>query len=895
VSEQQAPRTARRTDLPEGTVTFLLTDIEGSTRTLHRLGEARYADALGAHRDIIRAAASAQRGVEVDTQGDAFFMVFAEALDAVNAAAAIQRGLSSHSWEEGGEIKVRLGLHTGEPQRTDEGYVGMDLHAAARIASSGHGGQVLLSERTAAEISDRLAADLTLRDLGRLNLKDLEEPEHVYQLVIANLPSDFPPPRTLEAQPNNLPTALTPFVGRSRMVAEVRDMLLDPATRAVTLLGPGGVGKSRLALRVATELLHSMDDGAFFVGLAAIQDADLVLPEIAKSLSVRESQEAPLIDTVIDTLKDKSLLLLLDNFEQVPEAARDVARLLAGCPGIKILTTSRQPLRLSGERRFPVSPFEIPGPDEHLDAAAIGELEVVRLFVDRAKAVQWEFELGEDNADDVLSVCRKVDGLPLCIELAVAKLYDMSIAELNQSLDDRLGTLDEGSYDLLDHQRTLRDLIGWSYESLPEPEQLLFRNLGVFAAGATKPAAAAVCASSSLDAGFEEELEELAFRNLIKLEFSTGSAGAEKVIQQVDAQRRVVLLETLRAFAVDELEKSGDIGDLKARHLEWFRNFAAEAEEELRGPARDGWMARLDSEQANFRAAFDYAMVDDVAAALELGSALWFYWYQRGFFSEGGTRLRDAVQADSGKNPGARGKALLAIANLDRYSGKADEAETEAEEALALFRTLDDKEGIANSLTQLGAIYEHQGNYEQAIETLEDAQQLLRSLGSNERLSFALIALGAMKQIRGDLSDAAAHYEESLMLSRARDDQNAMLSALINLGEIAQLKEDFAKARSLLSDSLELAKTLGLKIAIAYCLEVLAALYFEKPELAAHMFGAADRIREDINAPIETWNKERFEKDVAALEVLLGEAAFEQHWTSGREANLEDILQDLPD
>jgi predicted ATPase/class 3 adenylate cyclase len=881
-----------RRDLPEGTVTLLLTDIEGSTRTLHRLGEVRYADALADHRDIIRAATAEHNGVEVDTQGDAFFIVFSRTIDGVNAAVAMQRGLAKHPWLEGGEIKVRLGLHTGEPQRTDEGYVGMDLHAAARIASSGHGGQVLLSERAAQESADSLADDVTLRDLGRLNLKDLDEPEHVYQLVISDLPSDFPPPRTLQTQPNNLPTSLTPFVGRARMVAQLRDMLLEPTTRAVTLLGPGGVGKSRLALRVATELLHSMDDGAFFVGLAPIHDPELVLPEIAKSLSIRESQDSNLIDTVIENLKDKALLLLLDNFEQVPEAARDIAKLLAGCPGLKILTTSRQPLRLSGEKRFPVTPFELPKPEERLTTEQIANLEVVRLFIDRARAVLWDFELMEDNAHDVLDICRKVDGLPLCIELAVAKLYDMSVAQLNAALNDRLATLDDGSFDLLDHQRTLRDLIGWSYESLTDDERLLFRSLGIFAGGATKTAAAEVCAGEIDSRQFEKHLESLSFRNLIKLEF-TGGGGAQKVVSQGEEDRRIVLLETLRAFALDELSESAELIDLQDKHLDWYAKFAGEAEDKLRGAMRDGWMMRLDPEQANFRAAFDRAMNRDVAEALRLGSSLWFYWYQRGNFSEGGSRLEAALAADPGSDPAARATALLASANLDRYRGRADQAEQAADEALALFQQLDDEQGIANSLTQLGAIYEHQGNYEKAIDTLEEAQQLLRGLGSNERLSFALVALGAMKQIRGDIDSAEAHYEESLTLSRAREDHNAMLSALINLGEVAQLKNNETRAHELLLESLEIARQLGLKIAIAYCLEVLAALTLSEPELAARMFGNAEQIREDISAPVETWNQERYERDVQTLRELLGEETLSIQWAAGRSLPLDGILDNL--
>ncbi len=876
-----------RNDLPWGTVSLLLTDIEGSTRTLNRLGAARYAEALAAHRDIIRAACSAHGGAEVDTQGDAFFLAFPTLEGAVLAAVDAQRGLASHRWDEGGTIRVRMGIHTGEPQRTEEGYVGMDVHAAARIASAGHGGQVLVSERSARAVGGNLKAGVSLRDLGPLALKDLEAPEHVFQLVISDLPSDFPAPRSLQSRPNNLPTPLTAFVGRAELVSQIRDLLLMPQTRAVTLLGPGGTGKSRLALRVATEVLHSMEDGAFFIALAPITDHRRVVGEIARTLSVREQQGQALIDTLIAELREKELVLLLDNFEQVSEAARDISRLLAGCPGLKVLTTSRQPLRISGERGFPVPPLALPDRGGKLGVEELEKFDAIRLFIDRALSARWDFALTEENAADVVEICWKVDGLPLGIELATAKLYSMSISELRAALEHRLATLDEGAVDLLDHQRTLRDLIAWSYDMLDERERTLWRNLGIFPGGGTLAAAGYV--SGAEPSSFDSLLESLANKSLVVLEKGHGSA--EKVVDGDSEEGRVSMLETLREFAVDALEGSGDLDAVGTRHLDWFCRLAEQGEPELRGKARDAWVARLDREQPNFRAALQRALTRDVESALKLGSALWFFWYQRGYLSEGREWLERALEADDGSNPSARASALLGVANFDRYQNLAADAEQAAEEALALYRRLGDDQGIANTLTQLGAIYEHQGEYQRAIETLEEAQKLLRALDSNERLSFALVALGAMKQIDGRVDEAVGHYEESLALSRQRGDRNAMLSALINLGEVADLRGDRERARRLLRDSLELAVTLNLRIAIAYCLEVLAGLLAEGDgEFAARLFGAADNIREEIDAPVETWNRERYERDVERLRAMLTPEAAEAAWQAGRSESLAELL-----
>src|SRR3989440_6154928 len=489
-TENGQSKTAIR-NLPTGTVTLLFTDIEGSTHLLQQLGD-RYAGVLAECRRLLRASFQEWNGHEVVTQGDAFFAAFARATDAVTASVEVQRALASHPWPEGVAVRVRMGLHTGEPTLTPEGYVGLDVHRAARIMSAGHGGQVLLSQTTCNLVEQDLTDDVTLRDLGEYRLKDLGRPRRLFQLAISGLPDDFLPLKTLDVYPNNLPVQLTPFIGREQEVAVVCELLRRDDVRLLTLTGPGGTGKTRLGLQVAAELSDLFVDGVFFVNLAPISDSTLVVPAIAQALEMREGTGQPLLERLREELRQKQMLLLLDNFEQVVTASVQIVDVLVACPRLKMLLTSREVLHVQAEHEFPVPPLALPDPKRLPDLVMLSHNAAVALFLQRAQAVKPDFQLTNANARAIVEICVRLDGLPLAIELAAARMKLLPPQALLARLEQRLQVLTGMSRDVPARQQTLRNTIEWSYNLLDEQEQRLFRQLSVFVGGCTLEAVEAV-------------------------------------------------------------------------------------------------------------------------------------------------------------------------------------------------------------------------------------------------------------------------------------------------------------------------------------------------------------------------------------------------------------------
>src|SRR5438270_3138876 len=486
-SEHQAESGQSKTNthnLPTGTVTLLFTDIEGSTHLLQQLGD-RYTNMLAECRRLLRSTIQEWNGHEVDTQGDAFFIAFARATDAVTAAVEVQRALAAHPWPEGAAARIRMSLHTGEPTLTPEGYVGLDVHRAARIMSAGHGGQVLLSQTTCNLVEQDLPDDVTLRDLGEYRLKDLGRPRRLFQLVISGLPADFPPLKTLDAYPNNLPVQLTPFIGREQELTAVQQQLRRNDVRLLTLTGPGGTGKTRLGLQIAAELSDLFTDGVLFVNLAPISDPALVVPTIAQTLDIREGSGQPLLEHVKQEVQHKHMFLLLDNFEQVVTAGVQIVDLLAACPQLKILVTSREVLHVHAEHEFPLPPLALPDPGHLADLAALSRYAAVALFLQRAQAVKPDFQITNANAGAIAEICVRLDGLPLAIELAAARMKLFPPKALLARLDQRLAVLTGTSRDVPARQQTLRNTISWSYNLLDAAEQRLFRRLSVFVGGCT--------------------------------------------------------------------------------------------------------------------------------------------------------------------------------------------------------------------------------------------------------------------------------------------------------------------------------------------------------------------------------------------------------------------------
>src|SRR5918999_456834 len=521
--------------LPTGTVTFLSTDIEGSTRLLSALGD-RYETVLDAHARILRQAIAAHGGTEVNTEGDAFFAVFPSAVEAVRAAADAQRALASEPWPDAAPVRVRMGLHTGEGRLGGDDYIGLDVHRAARIAAAGNGGQVLLSDATRALVDRDLPGGVALGDLAQHRLKDLPAPERIWQLEMDGLPRDFPALRSLDARPNNLPLSPTPLIGREQELRDLRDLL--GRRRLVTLTGPGGTGKTRLALAAAQQLLTDFPGGAFFVGLEDARDRPTVAATIATSLGVRERLERDLEQGVKQYLRERELLLVLDNFEQVLPAAPLVAELLNGSPRLRIIVTSRASLHLSGEQDFEVPPLRLPDPRHLPPLSAVSQFEAVALFIERASAAKADFAITNENAPAVAEICSRLDGLPLGIELAAARIRLLTPQAILDRLERRVPVLGTGGQDLPARQRTLRGAIDWSYELLDEPERRLFERLSVFAGGFTLGAAEEVCdPDAELGIGPLDGLASLVDKSLIH------------PVDGIDEEPRFAMLQVIREFA----------------------------------------------------------------------------------------------------------------------------------------------------------------------------------------------------------------------------------------------------------------------------------------------------------------------------------------------------------
>ncbi len=560
--------------LPTGTVTLLFTDIEGSTYLLQQLGEP-YASLLIECRELLRTAFGEHHGYEVDTQGDAFFVVFVRAREAILATVAAQRALTTHSWPEGVGVRVRMGLHTGEPPLVGDGYVGLDVHYAARIMHAAHGGQVLLSQTTHDLIENDLPFGVSLRDLGKHRLKDLQRPAHLHQLVIVDLPADFPPLKTLDSRPNNLPVQLTLLIGREKEGAAVQNLLQREDVRLVTLTGPGGTGKTRLGLQVAAELSDLFADGVYFVNLAPLSDPTLVVTTIAQTLDLKETGDQPLLDLLKGYLQDKQILLLLDNFEQVASAALQVADLLAACPKLKVLVTSRAVLHVRGEQEFPVPPLTVPDPKRLLDLVALSQYEAVELFLVRAQAGEPEFQLSNTNAPAIAEICAHLDGLPLAIELAAARIKLLPPQALLARLGQRLTVLTSGPHDAPARQQTLRNTLAWSYNLLDAQEQRLFRRLAVFVGGCTLEAIEAVCIALETSNPTMSTLDSVA--SLID----------KSILQQTEQegeQSRLVMLETIREYGLEALDTSEEMEVIRQAHAMYYLAMAEKAEPELRGP-----------------------------------------------------------------------------------------------------------------------------------------------------------------------------------------------------------------------------------------------------------------------------------------------------------------------
>jgi len=800
--------------LPTGTVTLLFADIEGSTHLLQQLSE-RYALMLAEYRHLVRHVCQKFRGHEADAQGDAFFGVFARATDAVAAAVSVQRTLTSYAFPEGVAVRVRMGLHTGEPELSTEGYVGLVVHSAARIMDAGHGGQVLLSQTTRDLVEHDLSEGVSLRDLGEHRLKDLQRPERLFQLVISGLPAEFPPLKTLESRPNNLPIQPSPFIGREKEVATVHNLLCREDVRLLTLTGAGGIGKTRLALQVAAELCDLFTDGVYFVNLAPISDTEFVVPTIAQALGIREVAGQTLPEHLKEELRQKQVLLVLDNFEQVVSAAPQVMDLLSGCPKLKVLVTSREVLRVRAEHEFAVPPLALPDLTRLPELAEFSPYAAVALFIQRAQAVKPDFQVTPVNARTIAEICVRLDGLPLAIELAAARVKLLSPQALLARLNQRLQVLTSGARDAPVRQQSLRNTIAWSYDLLKAEEQRLFRRLSVFVGGCTLEAAEGICAALDGSDGTASVLDGVA---------SLIDKSLLQQAKQEEHEARLIMLETIREYGVECLMACGETEDARRAHAMYYLGLAEKADSELTGPRQVAWLEQLEREYANIREVLEWALEarkrgQGSEIALRLGTSLRQFWDVRGYWNEGRAFLERALEGSQAVAPFLRAKALLAISTLTLQLGNLDDAEALSQESLILCRELGDSENIARSLDLLGAIAGMQGNYSLARSLLEQSLTFFRKAGNKVHAYQSLLNLGLVTWMQGDYSQGLVLLEESLVLAREIDSKELTAWSLNFIARILfDLQGDLPTIHALYKESLLLSRELENKPVIIMCL-----------------------------------------------------------------------------
>jgi len=868
--------------LPEGTVTFLFTDIEGSTRLVQDLGE-RFRPVLEIHHSILRRAIVAHHGIEVSTEGDAFFAVFSSAVHAMNATIDAQRELAATDWPDHLGIHVRMGLHTGEGQLGGDNYLGVDVNRGARIAAAGHGGQVLLSASTRALVASAMPEGVLLRDLGQHRLKDLREPEHLSQLVITGLPADFPALRSLDASPTNLVVPETALIGRDRELAELLALLAGP--RMVTLTGPGGIGKTRLALELGRQVLIRFSDGVFFVPLETFTEASNVPVAVGQAIGVRPAVQREPEDALIEHLADRQLLLILDNLEQLVGAAPLVARFLARATRLRIVVTSRIPLHLSGEQEYPVSPLAVPDAEASVGLEVLARVAAVALFVERARRSRPDFQLTDGNAAAVAAICRRLDGLALAIELAAARVKILSPSMILARLDHALPLLSGGSLDLPARQRTLRAAIDWSCRLLTSDEQTFFRRLTVFSGGWTVDAAERVAApAGELGIDALDGLTALVDQSLVRLT-TDGPSG----------DSRFEMLQLIREYGTDLLVESDEAATVARRHVDWVLALVEAAAPVLESGADLGWLDRLSAEHDNVRAALRWCVQEgEQESGLRLASAVWRFWQQRGHTREGRgwfERLLPTVEPRGPLDAGVLAAAHTAAGGLAYWQNDLDEAERLYGSALELDRASERSDRLGDDLYNLGFVAMARGDLDRARRRFAESADLFVAAGKSARLGDTTAVRGAVELRAGNFEQARDWTREARRLQLELGNQRRATDAAMVLSYIHFRLGDASAAREGLLTALDETREMGDVGRWPLLLEVGAAMALDarrpREVLLLAAASAHRRARMGGGPPNFLTNLEQMVADARAMTLEHdGPGAADEAWAQGE--GLED-------
>ncbi len=907
--------------LPSGTVTLVFTDIEGSTRLLQQLGDA-YASLLADHHRIVSTAADGHSGSRVDAAGDGLFYSFQTARGAIAAAVAAQRALTEHEWPVGADVRVRMGIHTGEPISAVTGYVGIDVHRASRICTAGHGGQILVSQTARTLIGGSMPDGVSLHDLGEHRLRGLDAPERLYQLLGEGLRAEFPPIRSLETLPNNLPRQLSSFVGRDHEILEAEERLRDATT--LTLTGPGGVGKTRLALEIGAHLVDGFDGGVWLVELASVAEGDLVIAAVGSALRVKQRPGTEMVATLIESIAEKPTLLILDNCEHLLDAVVATAdELLRHCPHLQLLATSREALGIPGESLMPVPSMSLPlASVADDDLPGLTRCDAVRLFVDRARAVTPAFALTTENAAAIAQICRRLDGIPLAVELAAARIRSLPPHQIAARLDDRFRLLTGGTRTALPRHRTLRAAFDWSFDLLSRAEQALIPRLSVFSGSFSLEAAEAICPGGAVDAAdMLDLLGRLIDRSLL-------------LSEEEGAEARFRMLETIRDYAQERLADSDEAAELHVRHRNWFVALVESARPAFfSGPVQADWVARLARDHDNLRAALRWADDDPEGAdaELSLASGLWRFWEVRGDLAEGTAWLSRALGRVGGEvsprrasaltgagvlaaqqgdlvaagafhdaslllhrelgNPIAVAAACSNSANVAVERGDLDRARRLFAEAIRLSLDAGDRHGAAFSLINLADVAARQGDAPEADRLYAESISTFRELGDDFGVAHATAKLAQSARGRGDRATARERYREAIAIHQRTGDRQAEARMSASLGDLAAEEGDLGEAERLYQQSVAIRGTLGDRIGVASALERLAGVTEDRPARAAALLGAAEAIRERAGAPLSPANATRVQRFVAGLGEAVGAEAVRDAFNEGRADSWPAVLE----
>jgi predicted ATPase/class 3 adenylate cyclase len=899
---------------------LLFTDIEGSTSLWER-DSAQMSRALLAHDALVRDAVESHGGTVVKMTGDGLCAAFAAASNAVAATVSLQLALGDPSRTEGIALHVRSGLHIGVVERRDGDCFGTPVNRAARIMRAAHGGQILLSQAFFDCVRDDLAPALSVRDLGNVRLKDLSTPEHVYQLVHRQLRHEFPPLQSLESTPNNLPHQTTNFVGRESELADLKAMLTK--VRLLTLTGSGGCGKTRLCLQASADLLEHFPDGVWLVELASLRNGDLVVRGVAQALGLTEQPHQTLARTIVEYAVSRRLLLILDNCEHLLVACAQLSdTLIRDCPNVTVFATSREALGIAGEHAFRVPSLALPKRKNSHSAISIAPYESVQLFNDRATLARADFRLTDQDAAALVSICHHLDGIPLAIELAAARVRMMSLKEIDERLNERFRLLTGGSKTALPRQQTLRSLIDWSYDLLQQSEKLMLQRLSVFAGGWTLSAAERVCVDESVPEG-----------NVLDLLISLCDKSLV-VVDQNGSRSRYSLLETVRQYARDRLFESGRSAIVRDRHRDEFLALAEAAESELVGRDQAEWLRRLEQEHENLRAALDWSIAaPDKTCGLRLCGALQQFWIARSYLSEGQEWCARMLENCGASCTAEKAKALNTAARLAYFHREFASARTLNEESLAVHRHLGDQRGIALTLSNMASLAFEEGDFATAQRLFdesiaiaremddpssiagwlnsignvafvhgdmkaarvhyEESLGLMRRLGDRFGIAKGLNNLGNVDFVDGNLDSAQTRYEESLAIRRELENRAGIANSLNNLGSLAFERGDFERARGLHQESILIDIELGDRRGIAYSLEGIAdvAAALGDSIRAAVLWGAAERLREGIRSPMTPDDRARHGPRIAQARAAVGDKAFNDAWHGGGELALDQAIE----